>query len=259
MEADSDDDDTDNDTSSDVRPLVVKTGLTNFCRHPALVQQIETVVQNATTIAYEGSKLLNLFFLHLLENKLPIPQLKRNWIYTNVYQSISVDRRNPYPRPSPCAELEHVRQHLYLPHRPAGLAWGQRDYMNQILRQLSSDTLVNCKNHVAVNFHKRLRRWWFGKLTRKLHTQLPRKDRWRLADNLVIAACKDKTGFAMPGGVQLTVAEIKYLRNKLIEVGGECADDAELCPIDPTPVSDRRLQCYVSISVEPFTLTCQEL
>lgn len=227
------------------RTTVVKTGLRQFCRYPALVQQIEGVVQNATVVAYEGSKLLNLFFLHLLENKLPIPKLDGNWIYTNVYQSLSVNRTQQQPRPSPCAQLEYVRQHLYLPHRPPNLGWGVRDNMGQVLKQLSKDTLVNCKNHVAVNFHKRLRRWWFGKLTRKLQTQLVRRDRWCLADTLVTAACNDKTGFGMPRRVQLTLQEIHYLKNKLTELGAESEADSELCPRDPAPVSNKKLSYQV--------------
>ena len=236
------------ETPAAFRTTVVKTGLATFCRSPALVQQIESVVHNATIIAFEGSKLLNLFFLYLLENKLPIPKLDRNWICENVYLSVSVDRRSLQPRASPCRELEFVRAHLYLPQRSSDLAWGERDYMNQILKQLSADTLVNCKNHVAVNFHKRLRRWWFGKLTRKLETHLARKDKWRLSDTLVKAACNNKTGFAMPSGIHLTVEEIKYLCNKLTELGGECMEDEKLCPIDPSSVSEKKLGCHVSIS-----------
>lgn len=243
--ADDVDDDGD-DTAPGVRTVVIKTGLQRFCRQPALARQIDTAVQQVTVIAYEGSKLLNLFFLYLVENKLPVPQLNRNWIYTNVYQCVSVQKLEQQPRASPFAQLEHVRQQLYLPCRPSKLAWGRRDNLGQVLKRLSAETLVNCKNHVAVNFHRRLRHWWFSKLTRKLQTQLQRKDRWRLTDNLVAAACKDKTSFAMPGGVQLTVAEIKYLRNKLTELGAECAEDAELCSVDPSHVSVLKLKVHVS-------------
>lgn len=228
------------------RTTVVKTGLAKFCRHPTLVTQIEAAVQVATRIAFEGSKLLNLFFLHLLQHNLPIPKLGPNWIYTNVYQSVSGDKTHLQPRASPCQQLEQVRQQLYLPSRPADLPWPQRDLLGQVLKQLSKDTYVNCKNHVAVNFNKRLRWWWFSKLTRKLQTQLPRRDRWRLADALVSAACKDKTSFGMPSGIQLTIEEIAYLRNKLTELGGEGVQDGERCPVEPNSVTEKKLSVHVS-------------
>ena len=51
MDGDDDPDEhTDDATPTDFRTLVVKTGLSGFCRHPALLQQIEAAVQNATVI-----------------------------------------------------------------------------------------------------------------------------------------------------------------------------------------------------------------
>lgn len=241
--------DTEDDPPPNFRTTVVKTGLARFCRSSALVTEIDAAVKTATRIAFEGSKLLNLFFLHLLQHDLPIPKLNPNWIYTNVYQSVSVDRTQSQPRSSPCEQLEQVRQQLYLTVRPVGLQWPHRDLLGQVLKQLSKDTYVNCKNHVAVNFQKRLRRWWFSKLTRKLQTPLSRKDRWRLADTLVKAACKDNTGFGMPRGMQLTSQDISYLRNKLTELGGEGVQDEDRCPVEPNNVTDKKLSAHVSTLV----------
>lgn len=228
------------------RTTVVKTGLAKFCRSPSLVAEIDAAVKTATRIAFEGSKLLNLFFLHLLRQDLPIPKLDGNWIYVNIYQSVSVDKTSSQPRASPCEQVEEVRQQLYLPSRPAGLQWPHRDLLGQVLKQLSRDTYVNCKNHVAVNFKKRVRRWWFSKLTRKLQTDLSRKDRWRLADVLVSATCKDKTGFGMPRGMQLTAQDIHYLRNKLTEIGAEGTQDGERCPVEASNTTEKKLSVHVS-------------
>lgn len=50
-------------------------------------------------------------------------------------------------------------------------------------------------------------------LTRNPHTHLVRKDRWRLSDSLVKATSQDRTSFAMPARLQLTIQELDYLRN----------------------------------------------
>ncbi len=228
-----------------VRILVVKTGLARFCRHLTLASQIQSTVREATAIAFEGSKLLNLFLLHQLEHKLAIPKLTRNWIYTNIFNSVSTSGDQDSPRGSQCADVEHVRQTLYLPNRHSQLSWPQRDLIGQVLKRLSQETYVNCSNHVFVNFRKRIRRWWFGKLSRKLRTQLERRNRWRLADVLVTAVCSGQSNFGMPGGIYLDPADIHYIRNTLIKVDALAYEDRKLCPIDPSSVTDAKLKHQV--------------
>ena len=155
---------------------------------------IESGVERATLIAYEGSKLLNLVLLLLMENSDHKITRDANWIHT--FMSVSVAAETE-PRPSPCQVVEFVRQKPHQPLRPSG-SRTIRTCLNRVLSYLARETAVNCRNHVAENFERRLGHWRYGLLLSELETPLSSANRHRLRKALFTASMAGSSGFGLP-------------------------------------------------------------
>ena len=77
-----------------------------------------------------------------------------------------------------------VWEDIYLPFRPTTMQWISRYNSIRIMNTLATRFEENCKNHIAVNFERRLNKWFKYKINNKTSLEKPQRSVEKLAKHL---------------------------------------------------------------------------
>lgn len=121
-------------------------------QHNKFHQFINNVVDNQNLIAFHAWHLLNLHYLRLLENKLPLPKkITQTMIQRVCYYVSTTTKKRKLTVPKTSADPDgqwSLTQKIYLASLPKGYKFPSRDKQSNLINNLAKMMMINRKSVV---------------------------------------------------------------------------------------------------------------
>ena len=150
--------------------VTVTIGLNTVLEDPRLSPVILDSVHRCTDMYNEASRVLNGYLIWLMEADIDVPEVTLSFM-RQFFLVVKASSGNPRQHhASRDASINGYVDTVDANHRPPSLAWTDGRGLGQLTTNMAQAYLVNCQNHLVINFESKLRIWLKYKL--RLHVGL---------------------------------------------------------------------------------------
>jgi len=129
----------------------IKCSWNSFCKNPALKVNIQKIILNINQIDFLSTRLINFHMIRCIQENIPLPELNQQLYYKACCFVSEMKKRN--------STIDKENE-LYISFSKFSEQIDEfpfRDNMGALIANLNRTQLTNAKNHLKLNFYKRLR------------------------------------------------------------------------------------------------------
>lgn len=129
----------------------IKCSWNSFCKNPALKVNIQKIILNINQIDFLSTRLINFHMIRCIQENIELPELNQQLYYKACCIVSKMTKRNSKTDNKNELYISFSKFNEQLTDLPF------RDNMGALIANLNRTQLTNAKNHLKLNFYKRLR------------------------------------------------------------------------------------------------------